>query len=230
VPSRGVERWVSQQLALSLGAVGAQDGVAANIEFPSPAQLIGEVLACAVNLTADEDPWVGPRLVWGLLEVIDSSAAEPWSAVLDHHLGRDGAAPELRAGRRYATAALLARHCHDPRRLGQSPISDLRAATSIVNTASALSSMWPELRGGDDSFTRCDAWASESSADAATSAIARETIELVTSPQWQQLRPCTAPGCAYYFVKQHFRQRWCSAVCGNRARVARHAAQLHHKT
>jgi predicted RNA-binding Zn ribbon-like protein len=72
--------------------------------------------------------------------------------------------------------------------------------------------------------------AGESSADAATSAIARETIDLVTSPQWQQLRACTAPGCAYYFVKQHFRQRWCSAVCGNRARVARHAAQLHHKT
>jgi exodeoxyribonuclease V gamma subunit len=79
VPSRGVERWVSQQLALSLGAAGGQDGVAANIEFPLPAQLIGEVLARAVDLTADEDPWVGPRLVWGLLEVIDLSAAEPWA-------------------------------------------------------------------------------------------------------------------------------------------------------
>jgi exodeoxyribonuclease V gamma subunit len=109
VPSRGVERWVAQQLALSLGAGGAQDGVAANIEFPSPAKLIGDVLARAVDLTAEEDPWVGPRLVWGLLEVIDSSAAEPWAAVLDHHLGRDGAAPEHRSGRRYATAALLAR-------------------------------------------------------------------------------------------------------------------------
>jgi predicted RNA-binding Zn ribbon-like protein len=131
---------------------------------------------------------------------------------------------------RDAIRRLAAEHTHDPRRLGQSPIPDLRAATSMVNMASALSSMWPELRGGDDGFTRCDAWAGESSADAATSAIARETIELVTSQQWQQLRPCTAPGCAYYFVKQHFRQRWCSAVCGNRARVARHAAQLHHKT
>jgi predicted RNA-binding Zn ribbon-like protein len=131
---------------------------------------------------------------------------------------------------RDAIRRLAAEHTHDPRRLGQSPISDLRAATSIVNTASALSSMWPELRGGDDSFTRCDGWAGGSCADAATSAIARETIDLVTSPQWQQLRACTAPGCAYYFVKQHFRQRWCSAVCGNRARVARHAAQLHHKT
>jgi predicted RNA-binding Zn ribbon-like protein len=131
---------------------------------------------------------------------------------------------------RDAIRRLAAQHTHDPRRLGQSPIADLRAATSTVNKASALSSMWPELRGSADSFTRRDAWTGESSADAATSAIARETIDLVTSPQWQQLRPCTAPGCAYYFLKQHFRQRWCSAVCGNRARVARHAAQLHHNT
>lgn len=109
VPSRGVERWLSQQLALSLGATGADDGVAANIEFPSPADLVGGVLADAVGMTAEDDPWVGPRLVWGLLEVIDASTAEPWTAVLAHHLGLDGAAPEQRAGRRYATAALLAR-------------------------------------------------------------------------------------------------------------------------
>jgi exodeoxyribonuclease V gamma subunit len=109
VPSRGVERWVAQQLALSLGAAGAQDGVAANIEFPKPADLVGGVLARAADLKAEDDPWVGPRLVWGLLEVIDSSTAEPWTAVLAHHLGLDGAAPKHREGRRYATAALLAR-------------------------------------------------------------------------------------------------------------------------
>jgi predicted RNA-binding Zn ribbon-like protein len=133
---------------------------------------------------------------------------------------------------RDAIRRLAAEHTRDPRQLGQSPITDARAATSMINTASALSSMWPELREGDDTFTltRRDAWAGESSADAAISAIARETIDLVTSPQWQQLRPCTAPGCAYYFVKEHFRQRWCSAVCGNRARVARHAAQSHDET
>jgi hypothetical protein len=51
-------------------------------------------------MTGDDDPWVGPRLVWGLLEVIDSSTAEPWTAVLAHHLGLDGAEPEHRAGRR----------------------------------------------------------------------------------------------------------------------------------
>lgn len=35
---------------------------------------------------------------------------------------------------RDAIRRLAAEHTHDPRRLGQSPISDLRAATSMVNT------------------------------------------------------------------------------------------------
>jgi exodeoxyribonuclease V gamma subunit len=109
VPSRGVERWISQQLALSLGATGARDGIAANIEFPSPAALVGDVLARAADLEPGEDPWTSPRLEWGLIEVIDSCAAAPWSAVLAHHLGLDGGVQEHRAGRRYATAALLAR-------------------------------------------------------------------------------------------------------------------------
>jgi len=109
VPSRGVERWVVQQLALSLGATGAHDGIAANIGFPRPAELVGEVMSRCADLTPEEDPWMGPRLVWALLEVIDSSTSEPWAAVLDHHLGLDGDTPERRAGRRYATAALLVR-------------------------------------------------------------------------------------------------------------------------
>jgi exodeoxyribonuclease V gamma subunit len=108
VPSRGVERWVSQQLALTLGATGAGDGIAANIAFPNPAALIGDVSAHSAGWSADEDPWMGPRLVWGVLEVVDASVGEPWAAVLEHHLGLDGES-EHRDGRRYATAALLAR-------------------------------------------------------------------------------------------------------------------------
>ena len=109
VPSRGVERWLSQQLSLSLGAAAGQDGVAANIEFPSPIGLVSDVLAGAIGITAEDDPWVGSRLIWSLLEVIDASTAEPWTAVLAHHLGLDSGGDEHRSGRRYATAALLAR-------------------------------------------------------------------------------------------------------------------------
>ena len=42
VPTRGVERWLTQRLSAVLGAsVGRQDGVCANVEFPFPGRLIG---------------------------------------------------------------------------------------------------------------------------------------------------------------------------------------------
>lgn len=36
------------------------------------------------------------------------------------------------------------------------------------------------------------------------------------------LRACYGPGCVLYYCKDHPRRGWCSAGCGNRARVARH--------
>jgi predicted RNA-binding Zn ribbon-like protein len=124
---------------------------------------------------------------------------------------------------RDAVRRLAAEQTRDPRSLGQSPITGDLEAMSIVNRASARSSVWPELVADGPELTRRDARAAGSFADAAIAVIARETIELIVSPLWQQLRPCVAPGCAYYFVKDHFRREWCSTICGNRARVARHA-------
>jgi len=109
VPSRGVERWVAQQLALSLGAAGRDDGVAANIEFPSPAALVAEVSATVSQLDPERDPWRGTRFVWALLDVIDGCVTESWAAPLAHHLGVSGQNAGQRQGRRFATAALLAR-------------------------------------------------------------------------------------------------------------------------
>jgi predicted RNA-binding Zn ribbon-like protein len=126
-------------------------------------------------------------------------------------------------GLRDAVRRLAAEHTDDPRSLGESPVPDRTTAISMVNTASALSSVRPELVLDGPTLGRRDVWDGGSSVDALTAVIARETMELIFSPQWQQLRPCVAPGCAYYFVKEHFRREWCSAVCGNRARVARHA-------
>jgi predicted RNA-binding Zn ribbon-like protein len=124
---------------------------------------------------------------------------------------------------RDAVRRLAAEHTRDPRSLGDSPVPDQATAISMVNAASALSSVRPELVLDGPTPTRRDVWDGGSFADALTAVIARETMELMIGPQWQQLRPCIAPGCAYYFVKEHFRREWCSAVCGNRARVARHA-------
>ena len=113
VPAKGVERWLTQRLSHVLGAGddGHGDGVAANIDFPSPTRLIDQALAVATGYDVDDDPWHPSRMLWTLLQVIDDCVSEPWCAVLARHLGcgADGrGAADHRAGRRYGTAAHLA--------------------------------------------------------------------------------------------------------------------------
>jgi predicted RNA-binding Zn ribbon-like protein len=117
---------------------------------------------------------------------------------------------------------LAAEHTHDPRTLGQSPVPDLAAALTIINSTSSLSSVWPELQWDDSTARRRDAWAGGTYVDALCAVLARQTIDLSTSTQWDRLRPCLAPACAQFFVKDHLRRQWCAPHCGNRARVARH--------
>jgi exodeoxyribonuclease V gamma subunit len=74
VPSRGVERWLTQQLSLVLGArPGGSDGVCANVEFPGPGRLIADVIAGVSGIDPRADPWRPGRSVWPLLELIESS-------------------------------------------------------------------------------------------------------------------------------------------------------------
>ena len=95
VPAKGVERWLTQRLSTRLG-------VAANVAFPSPTRLVDETLAAVGGFEADDDPWAPQRVLWRLLELIDSAVGEPWCAVLTAHL--EG---EHRVGRRYAAAEHL---------------------------------------------------------------------------------------------------------------------------
>lgn len=89
VPTRGVERWVAQQLSAALGVGERADGVCANVVFPSPRRLVDEVVAAASGFDADADPWLPQRLVWPLLETVDEHLAEPWLAQLRAHLHPD---------------------------------------------------------------------------------------------------------------------------------------------
>lgn len=54
--------------------------------------------------------------------------------------------------------------------------------------------------------------------------IARSAIELADRRE-VGLSVCEAPSCGMLFLREHPRQVWCSRPCGNRARVARHAAR-----
>ena len=105
VPTRGIERWLAQRLSHRLGTgPGREDGVCANVEFPSPAELVAAALG-----TPPDDPWRPERLVWPLLEVVYSCVGEDWCAALSLYLGADDdPGAELRRGRRFAAARHIA--------------------------------------------------------------------------------------------------------------------------
>ncbi len=113
VPARGVERWLAQRLSPRLGRRAEpdgsderDDGVCANVRFPSPTALIAEVVG-----VEDHDPWAPDALVWPLLEAIDACADEDWCRTLGAHLGvggGEGDGDQHRRGRRFAVARRLA--------------------------------------------------------------------------------------------------------------------------
>jgi predicted RNA-binding Zn ribbon-like protein len=52
--------------------------------------------------------------------------------------------------------------------------------------------------------------------------VALSTMDVLTT---MNIGVCGAPSCGLFFVAERDDQRWCTNTCGNRARVARHAAK-----
>ena len=107
VPTRGVERWLSQRLSGRLGvAEGRADGVCANVDFPFPGVLIGSAAAAACGFDPVSDPWPPERSVWPLLELVDTYLGDPFLTALRQHLQ---SAPAVDGHhRRFATVRRIA--------------------------------------------------------------------------------------------------------------------------
>jgi exodeoxyribonuclease V gamma subunit len=110
VPTRGMERWLTQRLSTATGATpGRADGVCANVEFPSPRRLVDDAVAVASGIEPDADAWRPERLVWPLLEVVDGALHEPWLRNLAAHLGATvDTADAARQSRRFASVRHIA--------------------------------------------------------------------------------------------------------------------------
>jgi len=110
VPTRGMERWLTQQLSTRLGAgPGRADGVCANVAFPSPRMLVGDAVAAASGIDPQQDPWLVERIAWPLLEVVEGALREPWLRVLAAHLGADAPdADDARRARRLTSVRHIA--------------------------------------------------------------------------------------------------------------------------
>lgn len=57
--------------------------------------------------------------------------------------------------------------------------------------------------------------------------LAGSVIDLVTGEARERVRACGGPGCVMFFEECRSHRAWCSAGCGNRARVARHYERTH---
>ena len=87
VPTRGMERWLTQRMSAVLGArPGHADGICANVVFPSPHRLVTDAVAAASGIDPAEDPWLPERAVWPLLDVVEECLGEPWLATLAAYL------------------------------------------------------------------------------------------------------------------------------------------------
>jgi predicted RNA-binding Zn ribbon-like protein len=171
-----------------------------------------DALGDADALTA----WLGT--IAGRAEIADLTGA---GLVAD-----DAALGEFRA-LRDALRGLAAQVTGDQRPVTALATADVTKAAGVVSRASALAPSWRvlEWRTGHEPgvHTRTDGPATI----AVLSRIADEAAALFGSAGRAELRACQAPGCVLYFVRDHPRREWCSAGCGNRARVARHYDRHH---
>jgi predicted RNA-binding Zn ribbon-like protein len=98
-------------------------------------------------------------------------------------------------------------------------------AIDHLNACSAAAAVAPQLNWPADGQPRM--WLSTPAGSQAMvlGLIARSAIELLAGADRGKLRVCQAHGCDRVYLAASARRRWCSAACGNRVRVARHAAR-----
>ena len=99
VPTRGMERWLTQRLSAALGATpGRRDGVCANVEFPFPRRLVGDAVAAASGIDPDDRPVAaGARGLAAARGRRRVAATSRGCAALADHLGDDATPTGARA-------------------------------------------------------------------------------------------------------------------------------------
>jgi predicted RNA-binding Zn ribbon-like protein len=98
-----------------------------------------------------------------------------------------------------------------------------REAIAVLNEASAAAPYFPTLqRAGVGQLHEVN----DNPFAVFRASIARSAIQLVSTDERERLSVCRAPSCGMLFIRDRPRQTWCTTACGNRARVARHAARV----
>ncbi|MFB9838543.1 CGNR zinc finger domain-containing protein [Actinoallomurus acaciae] len=197
-----------------------------NDEVVAGAVLLGEPLPVELMNTVG----VGRQGVHDALE--DDAGVAAWLRAVGDRVGVAAGAPcdgldedAVRpvSGRvrslRDALRRLASEMTSDPRPPATAPELTRPDAVTALN---AFAGTWPELVWPSDGPPSRAFRSPDGPADLAIALIAHQGVELFAGAQRRRLRACLAPNCLLFFVAEHARREWCSALCGNRARVARH--------
>jgi predicted RNA-binding Zn ribbon-like protein len=153
--------------------------------------------------------------------LVDADGLAGWLSAVN--LAGDGDLVDEFRRLRDALRFLAAAATGDTRPAAASPTQGIEAAVAAVNASCAYAPSWSEMEWPRKRVTK----SAHSGAIAELSTIAEQAIALFTGEARDKLRACHAPGCVLYFIRDHPRREWCSAGCGNRARVARHYKRHH---
>ena len=107
VPTRGIERWLTQRIASELAGRVAGDGVCANVEFPSPRRLVREVLLTVPELASALEAWEGTALTRSVVSVLDDHLDEPWMWLLARFVDAGRGIDALGNGQRLRAAGKI---------------------------------------------------------------------------------------------------------------------------
>ncbi len=108
VPTRGIERWLTQRIASELADRTSGDGICANVGFPSPYRLVREVLRAVPELASALDAWEGPALTRTVVSVVDDHLDEPWMWLLARFIDAPNAVDTLGNSQRLRAARKIA--------------------------------------------------------------------------------------------------------------------------
>jgi predicted RNA-binding Zn ribbon-like protein len=215
-------KWLRKLYPLGSGIVAgmrSEEAVASAtlLEEPLPVALMNTVVVHGDRildaLEDDTGAAVWLRAVAGRISA--EAGTDPGQPDADAVRPAAGALRELRD----ALRRLAAEATGDPRPPATAP--ELTRPQAIA-TLNALATAWPELAWPAGGHPSRAYRAHGTAARLTVELIAHQGVELFAGPWRDRLRPCMAPNCLLFFVKDHARREWCSPGCGNRARVARH--------
>lgn len=174
-------------------------------------------------------------------ELRDPASALRWWRAVEHRVpaSRSGGSPQEHVDvlgpelvdslrrLRDALRRLAAEVTGDDRSAAESATRDRSSAIAVLNQLSASAPSWSELAWAPGGEPQCVRRTRRGPGQAALAAMADDAATFFAGDLRRELRACHAPGCVLYFVRDHPRRQWCSAACGNRARVARHYERHH---